>query len=67
MANERRKYTPECRVDAVRLGREQGRTVSDVARSPDVHVNMLHGCVSEPGESRSLVPRRRSPEQVQIA
>ena len=37
-----RNYTPEFRADAVRLVLEQGRSVADVARGLDVHVNTLH-------------------------
>lgn len=67
MANKKRSYTSEFRADAVRLVFDQGRTVADVARSLDVHVNTLHGWVRDAKRSGTAAPRRRSNEQEEIA
>jgi transposase len=47
MGKARRKFEPEFKSEAVRLVREQGRTVADVARSLGLHVNTLHTWVRE--------------------
>ena len=47
MGRTKRTYEPEFRVEAVRLVREQRRSVADVAQSLGVHVNTLHGWVRE--------------------
>lgn len=58
MGKARRKFEPEFKSEAVRLVREQGRTVADVARSLGVHVNTLHTWVKElPGEPRAKLSR----------
>lgn len=44
---KRRKFELEFKAEAVRLVRDQGRTVADVARSLGVHVNTLHTWVKE--------------------
>jgi len=44
---KRRKFEPEFKAEAVRLVRQQGRTVADVARSLGIHVNTLHTWVKE--------------------
>ena len=66
MGKKRTTYPPEFRADAVRLVHEQGRTVADVARSLNVHVNTLHGWVRAEAEGLAPAVRRRSPEQVEI-
>ena len=66
MGSTRKKYPPEFRADAVRLVHEQGRTVADVARSLDVHVNTLHGWVKAEADGLAPAVRRRSPEQAEI-
>jgi transposase len=59
MGKAKRKFEPEFKTEAVRLVREQGRTVADVARSLGIHVNTLHTWVKElPREGSGL--RRRS-------
>jgi transposase len=63
MAKTKRSYAPEFRADAVRLVIEQGRSVADVARGLDVHVNTLHGWVRDAKEAGGPPgSRRRSPE-----
>ena len=47
MGKARKQYEPEFKIEAVRLVREQGRSVAAVARSLGVHVNTLHGWVRE--------------------
>ena len=47
MGKQRRKYEPEFKAEAVRLVRDQGRSVADVSRSLGVHVNTLHTWVRE--------------------
>lgn len=61
---KRRKFEPEFRAEAVRLVRDQGRTVADVARSLGLHVNTLHTWVKEmPSEPRAKLRRsHRNPE-----
>lgn len=67
MTKAKRSFTPEFRADAVRLVFEQGRSVADVARSLDVHVNTLHSWVRSAKDHGQVSPRRRSPEQEEIA
>jgi len=67
MAKTKRSYTPEFRADAVRLVFEHGRSVADVARSLDLHVNTLHGWVRNAKHHGQVGSRRRSPEQDEIA
>jgi len=67
MARAKRSYTPEFRNDAVRLVFEQGRSVADVARSLDLHVNTLHGWVRSARDHGAVTTRKRSPEQEEIA
>ena len=42
---KRERYEEAFKADAVRLVREKGRSVADVARSLGVHVNTLHGWI----------------------
>jgi transposase len=58
MGKARRKFEPEFKSEAVRLVREQGRTVADVARSLGLHVNTLHTWVKELPEEASGRLRR---------
>jgi len=67
MTKGKRTYTPEFRADAVRLVFERGRSVADVAKGLDVHVNTLHGWVRNAREHGLASPRRRSAEQEEIA
>jgi transposase len=67
MANKKRSFSPGFRADAVRLVFEQGRSVADVAQSLDLHVNTLHTWVREAKKGQLTGPRRRSPEQEEIA
>jgi len=58
MGKAKRKFEPEFKADAVRLVREQGRTVADVARSLGIHVNTLHTWVRElPSEGAGKLRR----------
>lgn len=58
MGTKRRKFEPEFKAEAVRLVRERGRTVADVARRLGVHVNTLHTWVRElPGEASARARR----------
>ena len=58
MGTNRRKFEPEFKAEAVRLVRDQSRTVADVARSLGIHVNTLHTWVKElPGEPRAKLRR----------
>jgi transposase len=58
LGTKRRKFEPEFKAEAVRLVRDQGRSVADVARSLGVHVNTLHTWVRElPGESPAKARR----------
>lgn len=65
---KRRKYDLEFKVEAVRLVRESGQPVAQVARELGVHVNTLHGWLKEvPVEgARSVRRSHRSPEQEEI-
>ena len=47
MGTKRRLFDGEFKAEAVRLVREQGRTVADVARKLGIHVNTLHTWVKE--------------------
>ena len=64
MAKEKRKYEPAFKAEAVGLVREQGRSVAEVAKSLDVHVNTLHGWVRESAMAGKRVHRSESDEQV---
>lgn len=58
---KRQKFDPEFKTNAVRLVREQGRPVADVARSLGVHVNTLHTWVRElPAGGAEHASRRRA-------
>jgi len=60
---KRRKFEPEFKGEAVRLVREQGRSVADVARSLGVHVNTLHTWVRElPTEGQAVRRTHRNAE-----
>ena len=52
---------------AVRLVFEQGRSVADVARSLDVHVNTLHGWVRGAKQNGVASSPRRSSEHEEIS
>jgi len=54
---KRRKFEPDFKAEAVRLVREQGRTVADVARSLGLHVNTLHTWVRELPSTGGVVRR----------
>ena len=60
----RRKYESEFKSEAVRLVRDQNRSVADVARSLGIHVNTLHTWVRElPSEPSGKLRRsHRNPE-----
>lgn len=49
---KRARYEDTFKDDAVRLVREKGRSVADVARSLGMHVNTLHGWVNERGGAK---------------
>jgi transposase len=60
---KRRKFESEFKAEAVRLVREQGRSVADVSRSLGVHVNTLHTWVRElPVEGRVVRRSHRNAE-----
>lgn len=42
MSNPRRKYTPEFKLEAVRLVTDQGQRIKDVAESLDINPGLLH-------------------------
>lgn len=42
MGKNRRQYTKEFKVEAVRLVLEEGRTISEVARDLGINENLLH-------------------------
>ena len=42
MSTSRRRYTPEFKLEAVRLISDQGQRVKDVAESLGVHPGLLH-------------------------
>ena len=57
----RRKFTPEFKLEAVKLVRERGMTASQAARDLGLHVNVLqrwlkdakqHGAQAFPGQGR---------------
>jgi transposase len=51
MGKAKQKFEPEFKAEAVRLIREQDRSVADVPRNVGIHVNTLHTWVKElPGE-----------------
>jgi transposase len=47
MLEARRRYDPEFRVGAVRIVRETGKTVTEVARDLDVHPATLRNWVNQ--------------------
>lgn len=47
MGKHRRRFEPEFKAEAVRLVRQQGRAVADVARSLGVSANSLHTWLKE--------------------
>ena len=59
---ERRKFSREFKVEAVRLIKERGVSAIQASRDLDVHVNMLRKWVKEFRRSR----RRRFPGQGQM-
>ena len=67
MTKVKQKYSSEFKADAVRLVFEQGRSVADVARSLDVHVNTLHGWVRGAKHSGVASAPRRSSEHEEIS
>jgi len=67
MGTKRRKFDEEFKVEAVRLVREQGRTVADVARGLGLHVNTLHTWVKELPAAKSGARRsHRNAESEQV-
>lgn len=66
MTNVKQKYSSDFKADAVRLVFEQGRSVADVARSLDVHVNTLHGWVRGSKDRNGAGAPRRSNEHQEI-
>ncbi len=58
---QRRKFSREFKIEAVRLVRERGVSVAQASRDIDVHENVLRkwvrgiGCGSEAGASRGTV------------
>ena len=61
---QRRKFSREFRLEAVKLVRERGVSVSQAARDLDLHENVLRKWVREFGAKlieRSLLGRRHAP------
>ena len=58
MGKQRRKYEPEFKAEAVRLVRQQGRPVAEVARSLGVHQTSLHTWLRELSVDGSPAARR---------
>lgn len=54
---KRRKFTPELKVEAVRLALAPGKTITEVARELDLTVTCLHDWVRQAG-----VDARRDPQ-----
>jgi len=67
MTNVKQKYSSDFKADAVRLVFEQGRSVADVARSLDVHVNTLHGWVRGAKDRSGAGSPRRLNEHEEIS
>ena len=66
---QRRKFSREFKLEAVRLVRERGVTVAQAARDLDVHENVLRKWVREFGaEPRQAFPGpgQMRPEQLEI-
>jgi len=66
---QRRKFSREFKLEAVKLVRERGVSVSQAARDLDLHENMLRKCVLEQtADPRSAFPGHGvlKPEQQEI-
>jgi len=66
---ERRRFSREFKLEAVRLVRERGVTVAQAARDLDVHENVLRKRVKESSaDSRHAFPGQgqMKPEQLEI-
>ena len=69
MQIQRRKFSREFKVEAVRLVRERGVTVAQAARDLDVHENVLRKWVREfDADPRQAFPGQgqMKPEQLEI-
>lgn len=58
MGKQRRRYESEFKAEAVRLVRQQGRAVAEVARNLGVSANTLHTWIKELPVDGSTAARR---------
>jgi transposase len=65
---QRRKFSREFKIEAVRLVRERGVSVAQASRDIDVHENVVRKWVKEFGTDPQAVPGRGQlkPEQLEI-
>ena len=64
---QRRRFSREFKVEAVRLVRERGVSVAQAGRDLDVHENVLRKWVKEFGsDPAQAFPGQMKPEQLEI-
>lgn len=66
---QRRKFSREFKLEAVRMVRERGVTIAQASRDLDVHANMLRKWVRElAADPDHAIPRhgQMKPEQIEI-
>jgi transposase len=65
MSTPRRKYTPEFKLEAVRLVSDQGQTIAEVARSLDIHTGLLHQWRTAVKKNGALAFSGTSPDKLE--
>ncbi|MFT5199457.1 MAG: transposase [Planctomycetota bacterium] len=65
MSAHRRKYTPEFKLEAVRLVTDQGQTIAEVSRQLDLHTGLLHQWRAAVKKNGALAFSAKSPDKLE--
>ncbi len=65
MSTPRRKYTPEFKLEAVRLVTDQGQTIAEVSRQLDIHAGLLHQWRAAVKKNGALAFTAKSPDKLE--
>jgi len=65
MSTTRRKFSPEFKLEAVRLVTDQGQTIAEVARQLDLNPGLLHQWRSAVKINGQLAFTTKSPDQLE--
>ena len=65
MTSSRKKYSPEFKLEAVRLVTDQGQTIAEVAGKLDIHPGLLHQWRAAVKRNGSKAFTAQAPERVE--